>query len=173
MWYPFSVEPWCLQTLTALREVRTCLWVNHYPLSTHRHFCRDCILNWRLRTSYLSRIRICIKLNRPHPSTSLSFRPWHPPAIHVPVVNEYCVLTLILDKLVTRSRWSCQTCQLKLICLCVCDITQKAAPVIKAIYQRSVFAVVTDDCHAKFVLARHITENSESVTPLSPSGSMT
>ena len=54
-----------------------------------------------------------------------------------------------------------QTCQLKLICLCVCDITKITATVIKAIYQRSVFSVVTDDCHAKFDLVSHITENSE------------
>ena len=32
---------------------------------------------------------------------------------------------------------------------------------MKAIYQRSVFTVVTDDCHANFVLVSHVTVNSE------------
>ena len=65
---------WCRQTLTASREGRTSLWVNHCPLSAHHHLCRNYIRNWRLHTSYLSHMRIYMELNRPHPSTSFSFR---------------------------------------------------------------------------------------------------
>ena len=98
----------------------------------------------------------------PTPVRHLSWITWHPPRVWIWTEKpQIRTITLIFDKLLAVWGDCGETRQLRQTHSCIVNVACVTTCLFVPIHQCSVFAVVTDDCHANSILVIHVTGDAK------------